>query len=325
MSDYHKIARRLSVFVLLVMIILGCRSVSAATPKLNKVEARTYVGRTFRLYPSSGKATNWRSYNTKVATVSKNGAVTGRKKGTATICCTVSGKTLKCTVNVQNTQTSKYVSNKYAEVWLNILGAVETGGQSYGNRNYASYIGPYTGSPNEHSSTAGAYQEYGENLRQLLLMIQKQYPTTFKAKDTAKIASDIKHSWSSSPYTVKAGTAKARCIQRIISCYVGKLVQDQRAIELLDEYLKGIKKLGVKNLRCGLFMAECYHLGGYAAVKRVVARATNKNSLVALRKSLYLDQKDKSSSYQIGDQVYKSRHEAIYKWLATYIPSSTKF
>ncbi len=221
---------------------------------------------------------------------------------------------------------SKYVSNKYARVWMNILGAVETGGQVYGQRNYSSFIGPYTGSPNEHSCTAGAYQEYGENLRQLLLAIQKQYPAVFKRLDTAKIAKDLKRVWSeSAPYTAKPGSAKAKAIVNIISSAKGKRVQDQRAVELLDTYLAGIKKLGVKKLRCGLFMAECYHLGGYAAVQRVVNRASNKNSLSSLRKSLYLDQKDYSNSYQIGDTIYQGRHELIYKWLKQYIPANAVF
>lgn len=218
---------------------------------------------------------------------------------------------------------SKYVSNKYAQVWLNILGAVETGGQEYGQRNYSSFIGPYTGSPNEHSCTAGAYQEYGENLRQLLLEIQKKYPAGFKKLDTAKIAKDLKQPWTgNNPYTVKPGSAKAKAIVKIISSANGKKVQDQRATDLLDNYLEDIKKLGVKKLRCALFMAECYHLGGYAAVQRVISRTANKNNLNALRKSLYLDQKDTSNSYQIGDAVYKSRHEAVYKWLKQYIPAS---
>lgn len=253
MLNHKKICRQLSVFLLLIVVMISCKTVSAATG-------------------------------------------------------------------------SKYVSSKYTKVWLNILGAVETGGQVYGKRNYSSFVGSYASSPNEHSITAGAYQEYGENLRQLLLAIQKSYPKTFKKLDTAKIANDLKRSWNdSNPYVVKSGSAKAKCIQKIISCSYGKKVQDQRAISLLDTYLANIRKLGVTNLRCGLFMAECYHLGGYAAVQRVVNRASNKNSLAALRKSLYLDQKDKSNSYQIGDAIYKTRHEAIYKWLKKYVPASVTF
>ena len=217
---------------------------------------------------------------------------------------------------------SRYVNSTYAEVWLNMLGAVETGGQIYGNRDYSSFIGPYTSSPNEYSCTAGAYQEYGDNLRQLLLAIKKKYPSTFRKLDTANIAGDLARPWTSrNPYIVRPGSAKARAIQRIISSKQGREVQDQRALDLLDQYLRDIKKLGVKKLRCALFLAECYHLGGYAAVKRIANRATDKNRISCLKKSLYLDQKDRSNNYQIGDTIYKSRHEAAYKWLIKYVHS----
>lgn len=219
---------------------------------------------------------------------------------------------------------SRYVKPKYAEVWMNILGAVETGGQQYGQRDYSRFIGPYTGSPNEHSCTAGAYQEYGDNLRQLLLSIQKQYPRVFKKLDKANIAADLKRDWDYVPYTVKPGSKKAESIVAIISSSKGKQVQDQRAVELLDMYLDRIKSLGVNKLRCALFMAECLHLGGYAAVERVVQRASNKNSLNSLRKSLYKDQKDTSNSYQIGDSIYQRRHELIFEWLKEYIPANAR-
>ena len=309
---------------LMLAALLMPGRVSAAT--LNKIQTSVYIGGTTRLKPDRGKATNWKSSNTSIATVSSNGTVTGRKKGTCTISCKVSGKTLKCTMNVRRRQSSKYVTNAQAKVWLNILGAVESGGQVYGKRNYSCFVSPYAGSPNEHSCTAGAYQEYGENLRQLLLAIKKQYPYSFSGRDTAGIASDIKHSWSDgTPYTVRSGSKKAKVIQSIISCNAGAFVQDFRAIDLLDEYLAGIKKLGVTNLRCGMFMAECYHLGGYAAVKRVVNRASNKNRLDSLRTSLYKDQRDTSNSYQIGDSVYKTRHEKVYTWLKKYISASARF
>ena len=326
MFEHKNISRRLIILGLLFLIIFGCRSVNAATPTLNKIGISIYIGNSLQLYPTSGTAENWKSSKPAVASVDQTGYVYGKSKGTTTISCEVSGQKLICTVNVRRVQTSRYVSNKYAKVWLNMLGAVETGGQVYGERDYSEFIGPFAGSPNEYSCTAGAYQEYGENLRELLLAIQEQYPTAFKPRDTAKIASDLKKSWGDgTPYKVQAGSAKARCIQNIISCPVGILVQDIRAIELLDEYLADIKQLGVSNLRCGMFMAECYHLGGYTAVKRVVSRAANKNSLASLRKSLYLDQKDKSNNYQIGDLVYKNRHELFYKWLKAYIPSGAKF
>lgn len=297
----------------------------AASVTLNKIQTSVYKGATVQLSPTKGTATNWKSSKPSIATVNSNGLVTGLKKGTCTISCTVSGQTLKCTMNVRKKKMSKYVSNAQARVWMNILGAVESGGMVYGHRNYTTFVGPGANSPAEYSCTGGAYQEYGENLRDLLKAIKTQYPYSFKGRDTAGIASDIKRSWQdSTPYRVSPGSAKAKAIQAIIGCNAGKFVQDLRAVELLDEYLAGIKRLGITNLRCALFMAECYHLGGYTPIKRVIARAGNPNSLASLRKSLYKDQNDHSNSYQIGDKIYYNRHEAIYKWLQEYISASAR-
>ena len=309
-------------FALLLGLLLPVTANAAVT--LNKIQTSVYVGGSLRLSPSSGTATGWSSSDRSIATVNSNGLVRGVRKGTCTISCKVSGSTLKCTMNVRTKKTSRYVTNAQAKVWLNLLGAVESGSQTYGKRNYSAFAGPGANSPNEISCTAGAYQEYGENLRELLLEIQKQYPYSFKGRDTAGIADDIRTSWDYSPYTVSPGSAKAKAIQKIISCNAGKFVQDLRAIELLDHYLDGIHGLGVTNLRCAMFMAECYHLGGLAAVKRVVGRAKNKNNLASLRTSLYKDQQDSVSSYQIGDKIYVSRHELIYKWLKTYIRAGAR-
>ena len=322
----NKRPHRLLCLLLVAALLLGIAlPVAADTLTLNKVQTSIYVGKTLRLYPTSGTATNWKSSKTSIATVDQSGLVTGIKKGTCTISCRVNGKKLTCTMNVRKKNKSKYVTNKQAEIWLNILGAVESGGMVYGRRNYAAFSGVGAMSPYEVSVTAGAYQEYGENLRQLLLAIQKQYPVSFQARDTAGIAADLAYPWTDShPYTISPSSTKAKAIQSIISCNAGAFVQDLRIIELLDEYLTDIRALGITNVRAALFMAQCYHLGGFGGVRRVVARASNPNLMSSLKKSLYLDQQDTSSSYQIGDKIYYNRHELIYTWLKAYIPYSAK-
>ena len=127
----------LAVFSVLFLSV----SVPAAT-KLNKRQLSIYVGGTYRLSPTSGKASKWTSSDPSIATVSSNGTVTGISKGTATISCTVSGKTASCTLNVRTKRMSKYISNGRVRVWMNMLGAVESGGQQYGKRNYTSFAGP---------------------------------------------------------------------------------------------------------------------------------------------------------------------------------------
>ena len=41
------------------------------------------------------------------------------------------------------------------DVLTNVIGAVESGGQVYGRRDYAAYAAPYTNSEKEHTITLG--------------------------------------------------------------------------------------------------------------------------------------------------------------------------
>lgn len=50
---------------------------------------------------------------------------------------------------------------KNKEVLVNIIGAVETGGQIYDKRAYANYTPPYKNTQNEHTITLGWAAYYG--------------------------------------------------------------------------------------------------------------------------------------------------------------------
>ena len=309
--------------VLLSLFIVFLLGEQTKASQLNKIQTSVYEGRSIQLYSKDGNTcTSWKSSDGSIASVTGSGVVKGKKKGTVVISCKADDRKLRCVVNVRRKQVSRHIANKYANVWLNLLGAVESGGMVYGCRDYTLFAPAGNITSNEVACTAGAYQEYGECLRELLLLIREQYPYSFNGRDTAGIGEDLASSWDY--YAVSPGSAKARTIQSIIGCNAGRFVQDIRAIELLDIYLDDAKALGITNLRCGMFMAQCEHLGGYSSMKRVVLRATNKNSLASLRVSLYKDRRDLSSSYQIGDMLYANRHESIYKWLKQYIPASAK-
>lgn len=309
--------------VILVMMFAMSVHVSAATtPKLNYYQKSVYLGHTMQLKATSGTVKSWSSSNSSIVSVNSRGVVSGRKIGTAKIYAKFANKTLNCTVNVRPVNKSKYITNAQMRVMLNVLGAVETGGQVYGKRDYSDFTSPYTNSGAEYSCTAGAYQEYGENLRQLLLKIQKEYPLTFKKYDTAGIASDLKRNWYFSPYTVRKGSAKANAIVNIISARSsGRLVQDYRAMELIEEYLRDARGLGITNVCAALFAAECEHQGGYSAMKRIVQRASNKNSISSLYTSL---KQDSPYSNQIGALKYRTRHRLCRDWVTQHISASAK-
>ena len=69
-------------------------------------------------------------------------------------------------------------------VLTNVIGAVESGGQIYGKRDYSAYAAPYTNSNVEHTITLGWAQNYGSEAKRLIQMIYDKDTAAFKAIDT---------------------------------------------------------------------------------------------------------------------------------------------
>lgn len=77
--------------------------VDAANIKINKTKKTLYVGATYSLKISGTKSkVKWKSSNTKIATISSNGKITAKKKGSCTITAKVNNKKYKCDLKVKN-------------------------------------------------------------------------------------------------------------------------------------------------------------------------------------------------------------------------------
>ncbi len=313
--------------VMLTMLFAVSVNAQAASYKsngMNRLQRNMHVGKHFTL-KSNKDVSYWTVNNSKVVSISGNGnsvKVTAKKKGTTRVYAHLeNGSKTYCVFNVRANHKSSYVTDHQMEVMLNIMGAVESGGQVYGKRDYAAFCGPGANVSSEVGSTAGAFQEYDQDLIVLLRKIKRQYPYTFAKYDKAGIASDVKkYNKSNANYAVSEGSAKAKSIVNIINSKHGRIVQDLYAQQQIDTYLKHIRSLGVTNVRTALFLADCEHQGGRAAVERVVKRASNKNSLNSMLTSVLKDQQD-STPNQIGD--YPTRRNLVAGWLKTYIKSST--
>ncbi len=117
--------KRLSCVVMsLIMIILMlpvCGNVGAKTYKLklNYSYYKMTGGYSVKLKTRSGKKAKWKSTNKKIATVSKKGKVTGRKKGKCTIIARRGKRVGKCRITVTS---NKYIPNTYfTKTSLNVL------------------------------------------------------------------------------------------------------------------------------------------------------------------------------------------------------------
>ena len=87
------------------------------------------------------------------------------------------------------------MNSKNMKVLINVIGAVEAGGQIYGSRNYAAYVAPYANSPIEHTITLGWAQNYGARAHRLVWMIYDKDPAEFAKLDTAGIKEMLKEDW----------------------------------------------------------------------------------------------------------------------------------
>jgi hypothetical protein len=86
-----------------VSLIAGSTSVYAATIKLSQKSSTLVVGQKKTLkVKGTKKKVAWSSSKKSTVTVNKNGVITAKKKGSATITAKVAGKTLKCKVKVEN-------------------------------------------------------------------------------------------------------------------------------------------------------------------------------------------------------------------------------
>lgn len=200
-------------------------------------------------------------------------------------------------------------------VMRNIIYAIETGGQVYGNKDYASFTEAYTNNNNEIAITIGAAQWYGTEAKNLLNTIRQANPTLFSSLDSADIASDLDSAdWST--YQVAKGSAKAQCIVTIINTETGRQCQDSLVDEQMEQYVREAANLGVTDMDAKMMCANFRHQGGTGAVTRILAKTGTPYTLDRLYAACQSD---------MGNQVgtYELRQNMVYDSLKKYISNYT--
>ena len=213
------------------------------------------------------------------------------------------------------------MTNKQLEIARKCIYACETGGQVYGNARYDCYVGNHTNSDKETACTIGAGGNHAGTAKKLVQSILEKYPSVFRVNDTAGIESDLKKSWES--YDPGVGSAKSKCIQKIISTPEGIKCQDELLNNQILARAEKVNAIGVTDIDAQIFAAEIIHLGGYAAFERVLQKTSKPYSMDNIYKALKSDQNDTSSNNQVGDKKYWSRHEKIYGWLKEKLSNET--
>lgn len=207
------------------------------------------------------------------------------------------------------------------EVLAKIIICVETGGQVYGRGRYNDYTPPYKNTPNEHAPTLGAWQAYGNQGRDLVKRIFDADTATFRKLDTCfpKIESMLTKDWVSIRWN--PSSAQKNVLIAILDTPTGHNVQDEMLAEKCKEMVEQCVRLypaTAGNIKAQMMWAEIKHLGGLKPAQRIFNRCNGKFDLDTIMAALVRDQKDTSSSNQVGDKIFWSRHVKCRQYIDQY-------
>lgn len=204
------------------------------------------------------------------------------------------------------------------DILTNIIGAVETGGQIYGKRRYNQYTPPYTNTKLEHTITLGWAGFYGYEANKLVLLIYTKDKEKFKKLDTANpsIESVLYNDWVKMRWNPNASQKKA--LINLISSDAGKYCQDELFKQEMKDYIKNCAEDYTSDIKAQMMYCEIRHLGGKSGANRIFKRLNGDYSMTAIMASLKKDQNDTSSSNQVGDKLFWSRHEKCKEFIEKY-------
>lgn len=97
-----KLITTATIMVMVFTLVTPVTAQAAAKVKLNRTKVTINVNQSYQLkVKGTSKKVTWKSSNRKVAVVSRNGKVTGKKSGKAVITAKVNKKSYKCRVTVK--------------------------------------------------------------------------------------------------------------------------------------------------------------------------------------------------------------------------------
>lgn len=208
------------------------------------------------------------------------------------------------------------MNNANMQVLINTIGAVESGNQVYGNRNYSAYAAPYTSTPNEHTITLGWAQNYGSEARRLVQMIFDKDHAMFRQMDNSGIEGMLSKDWVALRWN--PSTKQKSDLITMISSQNGRQAQDELFAELMNKFIADCKSTYTSDVKAQMMYCEIRHLGGKNPVDRIFKRCGGSYSVDSIMNSLQQDQYDTSSSNQVGDKIFWSRHEKCREFINRY-------
>lgn len=210
------------------------------------------------------------------------------------------------------------------KVLTNVIGAVESGGQVYGQRRYDAYAAPYTNSSLEHTVTLGWAQNYGDEAYRLISLIYARDPKAFDQIDpNGKVKEMIngEHDWVKERWN--PSTYQRYVLIALIDSPAGHICQDELFAQLMQTYIAECAKAYTSEVRAQMMYCEIRHLGGKSAADRIFRRCGGTYTLDRIMDALKADQTDKRSDNQAGDAKFWSRHLKCREFIERYAVPET--
>lgn len=201
------------------------------------------------------------------------------------------------------------------KVLTNIIGAVESGSQVYGQRRYDAYTPPYYNTPNEHTITLGWAQNYGAEARKLMQMIYDADPVNWKKLDPNNSVKDmLPKDWVAIRWNPSA--AQKNIIIKLIDSEVGHKCQDLLFAELMNKFISDCERdYPNADIPAQMMYCEIRHLGGKNPVDRIFKRCNGNFTLDNIMAAL---DKDDPNSNQVGSRKFRSRHQKCIEFIKKY-------
>lgn len=207
-------------------------------------------------------------------------------------------------------------------VLVNVIGAVESGGQVYGKRRYDAYAAPYTNSNVEHTVTLGWAQNYGSEARKLVQMIYNKDPSAFRKIDASgTVAAMLAKDWVAIKWNPTS--AQKKVLIALIDSDAGHTCQDELFASVMRTYIADCEKKYTKSIPAIMMYCEIRHLGGASPAARIFDRLGGKYDLDSIMASLVKDQKDTSNNNQVGDTKFWTRHLKCKEFIERYAVDET--
>lgn len=203
------------------------------------------------------------------------------------------------------------------DVMFNIVGALETGGQVYGQRDYSNFINAEAGA--EVTATLGWSSFYGVHGKEYLQRFKAENPDLFSKLDTAGVNSVLDISWEASHW--QANPAQKAAIVEMISTPEGRKLQDTMTAERLSVHWKYAVENYTDNMRAVAWYTNIAELAGPGVAQSVFADAHGDYSL----ENLYnVTMSYNGGAASIGASMYHRRHALYKQWIEEHFGADEK-